>query len=735
VLVETGESKSVALDCPDLPAILIIQPAMLDAMEVNLSQQGAHGVLPTRDGSDTYIHWVVALRGRRRVVELTSRVGAEALDDYNPVEWEAKFLVPGVSLSLLSDERLELLYAQVSGIELKVQNSLLHLRTSLRISKAQVDNQTALGPPTAFLSPAVGGAAGKSGATSVAGANFLVLEAELSHQVRGLAYWKSLSVETGPLLLQLQEDWLYLLLHFEKGTLVLDSCAEWAWLSDADSVGSGEGGVDVGTGMALVDERCLRSLGFILNASEPGAFLEVIRVDKISCEASVYGLSNVCRRPEGAQGVGQEGGGGGVAFLGEVYQLLGSLGRLAPLPDLHGQTIAVEPISVSEVLVEDPLDLVNILAKPIRDSWSKHAFQALAQAGNSQFWGSMIENAGDDDEEVLSRQREKAAQRASQKPATAAEGLKLGFTRAGDNIMEGLRGAVNRPLEGARKDGVQGFFKGVGSGALGLLAKPVAGMMSIGEHMTDVTSANTRIRAPRAVYCDARLRTYDATEADVCRWLLAQGEGLIGAIKAETLVPKTVTSLRKSVEADARARAITSSAPSAGWGLGAWGLAGDGGGSSNGGWTGLGAGFGGTGTGGTGGLFSGLASTVGGERGVRGDVPGTDTNGSAAVLVLLATSQRIALTWGQEEASAAAAAAVAKAPSPTPALLAKGGWEMLLAEIENVEFGDGEVAVRSKKGVTMRAKCIDGEARRLDQFCQRLLLVLGTSPRGESGGN
>ena len=123
------------------------------------------------------------------------------------------------------------------------------------------------------------------------------------------------------------------------------------------------------------------------------------------------------------------------------------------------------------------------------------------------------------------------------------------------------------------------------------------------------------------------------------------------------------------------------------------------------------------------------------DRDVRGDVPGTDTNGSAAVLVLLATSQRIALTWGQEEASAAAAAAVAKAPSPTPAPLPKGGWEMLLAEIENVEFGDGEVAVRSKKGVTMRAKCIDGEARRLDQFCQRLLLVLGTSPRGESGGN
>ena len=64
-LVETGQSKAIALDEPDLPAILIIQPEMLSAMEVSLTQQGAHGVLPTRDGSDTYIHWVVALRGRR----------------------------------------------------------------------------------------------------------------------------------------------------------------------------------------------------------------------------------------------------------------------------------------------------------------------------------------------------------------------------------------------------------------------------------------------------------------------------------------------------------------------------------------------------------------------------------------------------------------------------------------------------------------------------------------------
>ena len=92
----------------------------------------------------------------------------------------------------------------------------LHLRTALRISKAQIDNQTSLGPPTAFLSPVPAVGSSKTGALP-AGAFFLSLEAELSNKVKGLAYWKRVSVEVGNLMLQLQEDWLYLLLHFEKG--------------------------------------------------------------------------------------------------------------------------------------------------------------------------------------------------------------------------------------------------------------------------------------------------------------------------------------------------------------------------------------------------------------------------------------------------------------------------------------------------------------------------------------
>ena len=361
-LVATGECLPVALDCPDLPAILIIQPAMLDAMEVDLSQQGAKGVLPTRDGSDTFIHWVVALKGRRRVVVLTSRVGADALDEDNPLEWDAKLLVPGLGLSLVCDARAELLYARCSAPSLNIRNYRQHLQMSLQISALQVDNMTPHGPPTAFVSPAVltgGGDAGSS--ASLPGATFLAVEAELSHQVLGLAYWKRVEVVLGPIRVQVQEEWLYALLLFEKETLFVDPASAVASGFSPDELGSvgdsgdGRGGTwDVQSGESTQDEHALRTLEFLSNNSDPGAFLELIRIDKVTCEASVYGLGIIARRPEGApRGAGAEGG----AVLGPIYSWLGTLGRAAPLPDVQGQTLVVEPLSVSEALLEDPADL------------------------------------------------------------------------------------------------------------------------------------------------------------------------------------------------------------------------------------------------------------------------------------------------------------------------------------------------------------------------------------------
>lgn len=44
-------------------------------------------------------------------------------------------------------------------------------------------------------------------------------------------------------------------------------------------------------------------------------------------------------------------------------------------------------------------------------------------------------------------------------------------------VFDGVTGVVTQPISGARNDGVGGFFKGLGKGAVGLVARPTAGLV------------------------------------------------------------------------------------------------------------------------------------------------------------------------------------------------------------------------------------------------------------------
>ncbi|KAJ1481771.1 hypothetical protein T484DRAFT_1898887 [Baffinella frigidus] len=119
LLVPTEEARDLALDEPDLPLILVVQPAMLDAFEVDLREHGAQGLLPTRDGSDTYIHYTVALVGRTRVLRLDCKVGRDAaLDRQPPPQVEVQVSIAGVALSLVDLGRAELVYMSVDDVRL-----------------------------------------------------------------------------------------------------------------------------------------------------------------------------------------------------------------------------------------------------------------------------------------------------------------------------------------------------------------------------------------------------------------------------------------------------------------------------------------------------------------------------------------------------------------------------------------------------------------------------------------
>ncbi|KAI5632186.1 SHR-binding domain of vacuolar-sorting associated protein 13 domain-containing protein [Phthorimaea operculella] len=62
-------------------------------------------------------------------------------------------------------------------------------------------------------------------------------------------------------------------------------------------------------------------------------------------------------------------------------------------------------------------------------------------------------------------------------PATLQEGLARSGKGLVMGVVDGVTGVFTKPFEGARDEGVEGFFKGLGRGAVGLVARPTAGVV------------------------------------------------------------------------------------------------------------------------------------------------------------------------------------------------------------------------------------------------------------------
>lgn len=53
-----------------------------------------------------------------------------------------------------------------------------------------------------------------------------------------------------------------------------------------------------------------------------------------------------------------------------------------------------------------------------------------------------------------------------------------------------------KPVAGAKEDGVEGFFKGLGKGAVGLVTRPVAGVVDFASGSLDVVKRYYIILSP-----------------------------------------------------------------------------------------------------------------------------------------------------------------------------------------------------------------------------------------------
>ncbi|OAD68026.1 hypothetical protein PHYBLDRAFT_57710 [Phycomyces blakesleeanus NRRL 1555(-)] len=117
---------------------------------------------------------------------------------------------------------------------------------------------------------------------------------------------------------------------------------------------------------------------------------------------------------------------------------------------------------------------------------------------------------------------------ARNKPRHALVGVAQGANYFANSIASGMTGLVTRPIEGASKEGVSGFFTGFGKGLVGAVTKPVVGAFDLASNVTEgirnsatPTDVNDieRIRYPRYIGNDGILKPYSTKEAQGQHWL------------------------------------------------------------------------------------------------------------------------------------------------------------------------------------------------------------------------
>lgn len=109
----------------------------------------------------------------------------------------------------------------------------------------------------------------------------------------------------------------------------------------------------------------------------------------------------------------------------------------------------------------------------------------------------------------------------NKKPANLQEGLARSGKGLVMGVVDGFTGVFTKPISGAKSEGVEGFFKGLGKGAVGLVARPTAGIVDFAsgsfdavKRAAEMSEEVNRLRPPRFLRSDGVLRPYSARDAE-----------------------------------------------------------------------------------------------------------------------------------------------------------------------------------------------------------------------------
>ncbi|KAJ5086558.1 hypothetical protein NUU61_007865 [Penicillium alfredii] len=482
--------------------------------------------------------------------QTSTNTGFEVKEMSSDVNFKAQLRLGGIGISLINQNLKELLYLTFREIEIKYRESRLYQTLNTTIKWIQIDNQLYGGIFPILLYPSV---VPKTGKEMEAHPIFHVMVTRVKDDSYGVLYIKYATLLLQQMTLELDEDFVLAMLDFVKIPGASWTEAQEGKLCDEDlnipEPQQAEAGQDVyfellhlqpmqldisfmRTERVNVEDAMQPSnpLMFFVNAmtmSMGNVNDAPVRLNALMLENARVSFGRLVSNVRAHYT--QE-------FLRQVHIILGSADFLGnPVGLFNNVSSGVAAIFYEPyqglVMTDRPQELGYGIAKGATSFVKKSVFGFSDSM--AKFTGSMSKGltAATLDKEFQNQRR---MSKARNRPKHALYGITAGGNAFANSLASGIGGLARHPLQGAEKEGLQGFFKGVGKGVLGLATKPAIGAFDLASNLAEGVRNTTtvfdaegldRVRLTRFIGTDGIVRPYSQREALGQFWLKTTEDG------------------------------------------------------------------------------------------------------------------------------------------------------------------------------------------------------------------
>lgn len=433
--------------------------------------------------------------GQGQASQTSLASGFEVKELESDVTFKAQLRLAGVGISLVNKNLKELLYLTFREIDLKYSDSKLYQTLNSTIKWVQIDNQLYGGIFPILLYPSV---VPKTGKEMEAHPIFHAMVTRVKDDSYGVLYIKYFTLLLQQMTLELDEDFIFAMLDFTR-------VPGASWSEEAEGKLCDEN-LDIPEPQ---QEEQGQDVYFELLHLQPMQLdLSFVRTERINAEDTVassnplmffvnimtMSVGNVNDAPLRLNALMLENARISIPALltniqshytqeciRQVHIILGSADFLGnPVGLFNNISSGVADIFYEPyqglVMTDRPQELGIGIAKGASSFVKKSVFGFSDSM--AKFTGSMSKGlaAATLDKEYQDQRR---MSKSRNRPKHALYGVTSGGNAFASSMASGIGGLARHPLQGAEKEGLPGFMKGVGKGFLGLATKPAIGAFDL----------------------------------------------------------------------------------------------------------------------------------------------------------------------------------------------------------------------------------------------------------------